>query len=384
MESALNGSEELLADAATQDSYLAEALSQYDAAIASGGNVAVSLQVDSATEQLNQLKFQFIEVCTKQLFLEKIAAAAAHDGESMPCPSMQELAASELAAEQAKAALKKAKSARASTSQQLEAVCRDVASAYVDCEDARSTCAKRIHDVRAGMRLRDVTNTLEKGTPEDMAKLAERVDEHDAKSCEQILSFMFSELTEKENAKKSAEQDVAVLQTVIDGNVKEQAKLNTKLAEYRAEIEEHERSNPDAPKIREESMHHQQVYQTMCALTRARVAAVYDGGIRAEVSVDRRVEHERDDGEVDESTCVPVLYMLDLTLGHSNGKLVTKLGLSPSDIDVSNLVSESHPLPMLQVVQDVIHMASSTPLRKQTTDCVDEARPASERSMASP
>jgi hypothetical protein len=163
MEDVLTACEELLAETSTRGSYYDDALAQYDAARATGDSVSIALQMGGATEQLNQLKFRFIEVCTKQLFLEKIAATAAAEGEAMPCPTMQELAASELAAEQEKASLKRAKNERAAASERLEATCRDVASVAAGAEEARAAFARRIQGGRAGARLRNVTNVLESG-----------------------------------------------------------------------------------------------------------------------------------------------------------------------------------------------------------------------------
>jgi hypothetical protein len=372
MEDVLTACEELLAETSTRGSYYDDALAQYDAARATGDSVSIALQMGGATEQLNQLKFRFIEVCTKQLFLEKIAATAAAEGEAMPCPTMQELAASELAAEQEKASLKRAKNERAAASERLEATCRDVASVAAGAEEARAAFARRIQGGRAGARLRNVTNVLESGSPEDVRKVAASVADHDAKACEQILAHMFSDLAGKEDAKRAAEGKVATLQAAMDRNARRQSELNTALSDHRAALERKERSDEHALALREESMRHEQIYEAMVALTRARTASVYDGGLCMELTVDRPVETAGRDGAGAKPAFTAVAYKLDMSLGSGGGEFVTKLDLLPADVDAGQIVSAERPLTILQVAQEVIRKVSRLPVAPPaSTDAVE-------------
>lgn len=370
MEGILKGTEDLVADSGSEESYLTQILNEYEADMTANGAVPIALQIDAATEQLNQLKFQFIEVSTKQIFLEKIAASSALDTDALPCPSMQELARLELAAEQEKANLKKVKIARATASEQLGLACREVSKAYQDCEDARGSLAKKVRDARAGMRLRDVTNTLKNGTPEDVAKLASTVDEQDAKACELILTHVFSELTENEQVKSAAEAEVETLQSDVERHALEQSELNSLLGKYKSQVDELERANPEAPALREESMRHQKIYETVSALTRARISSIYDGGICIQVTVDRRVEVLQNGGVVKDAEPVSILYNLDMGLRDVDGMFVTSLQATPTDIDADSLVSKESPVTVPQAVQAFVALAVSTPLEELQNDNV--------------
>lgn len=364
MEALLAGTEELLADSVSKDSYFAQILSEYDAATQSDGSIPVSLHISADTDQLNLLKFQYIELCTQELFWDKLAASSPLDGDNLPCPSIQELSRVEIAFEGAKVNLKKLKDARTTASQQLEEACREVSDAFVDCEDARSSVAKQIQDTRAGTRLRDVTNVLENGSSGDVAKLASNVDGHDAKACEQILTHLFSELSQTEQEKSAAEAQIEALQSDIDRNLVEQSELNNMLGHYKSQLEEVERSNPEAPALREESVKRKQLCSVVSGLTRADISSINEGkrGIRIQMTVDRPVEEVRSSGEVREASPISIVYTLDMRFGDSIGNVVDSLVVTPADIATDSLVSKEDPKTVPQVVQSFIALAASTPV----------------------
>lgn len=365
------------AEVPIEDGYHADIVSKYDASRVDGNTIPTQLQIDSANEQLNQLKFRFIEVCTKELFLERISVAAVAEGDALPCPTMQELATSELAAEQEKAALKKLKNEREKSSRRLEEVCKKLASASAEMEESKSALHRRIRDVRAGSRLKNVTNILENGSKDSVRKLASDAELHDAKTCEMILSHLFSDLKERENVKSIAEAEVARLQSAIDRSVKTQSELNTRLSDYRAQIEQNERRNIDAPHLRELCKRNEKLYEMMTALTGARTSAIYDGGLCIEMTIDRPVD-TKGDHEVDAQNFIPTLYKLDMTLEQGSGHLVTKVQLSPeSNVSIGHIVSEDRPQPLLRVTQDVVFLLSQTPISRATDDSSFTSQPGS-------
>lgn len=361
MEGPLLAAEHILKAPKGEQLYINSALEKYEDARANGDRLSVDVQLQSAIAELDSLKAQFLQVCTTQLFLEKVAAAAEGDGDAMPCPTMHELAEAEEAAAQEKSNLKKVKAERAASAKLLESTCKELADLSCEEEKAREELKRAVDSVRAAERLKSVTAVLERKVPEEVMDLASRVDEHDSKACEQILEVLYSDLSEKQRQQSSAEEEVAELQAKIDRNVKFQAELNSDLADYRADMDRNERKNAKAPQLREEVLHHEKLYEAMVALTRARILSIHENGVTVEIAVDRPVQLPEDEAQsVPPSTSI--VYKLDMALTENGEGYVSSLKLSPPDIDSSLIVSPNQALTILQVAQETVRALSHLPV----------------------
>lgn len=359
--------EVLVNESPSSASYIKSLVKEYEDIRANGDNLSVNLRIESAMAQLESLKGQFIQVCTTELFLEKVAAsAAAGDGDVMPCPTMHELAETELAAEQEKAKLKKAKNARAASTALLEATCRDMAAVSVHEEEAREALRRSIRNLRAAKRLKAVTEVLDRKVPEEILALASRVEDHDAQACEQILELLSNELAEKQQKQTAAEEEVAKLQRGIDQSVKKQAELNSDLVDYRADVDRNERKNAGAPQLREEAIRHEKVYESMAALTRTRVASVCENGVCIEMTVDRPVKQSEEELQSVAPQTESFTYTLDMSIPDHGEGFVTGIKLSPPDIDSSLIATPDQPMTLLQVAHEVTRSLSGLPVDSQT------------------
>jgi hypothetical protein len=301
--------------------------------------VSVSLQLDDAADRLQQLKYHFIEVATKQLFVEKMAAAGA--AAAYPAPSPAALAAAEVAAEMHKASLKRAKVARAAAAARLDAACRSVSEAAVADASARASFSKTVADGQAGLRLRAVSTAIASGDADSIRALAANAEKQDATACERLLTHIFDELAEATRARDVAE-------------AAEQAAYNSQVTRFRAEAERHERSNKAAPALREEYARHESLHLALSALTRARTSSVYAGGIVMEITITRPGQGETPD--------VDVPYTLKMSVSDRTDGFVTSVTLSPPDVDVNSIVSAERPLTLLQVAYEVIEAVGREPV----------------------
>lgn len=344
--------------------YFADILSKYNASRPEGGpKVPVKLEYDSRIDQLSRLKDAYVSLRAEELFLEKLAAASAADGDALPCPTKPDLAAAEVAFEMEKAALKKVKLDRAEGARRLEDHCRAVGAVAVESEDAKRALKKGVRDARTGNRLRKIMAVLKNGEEDAVRELVAGVDQHDAKECEVILSHVFNGLEDKERALAEAEAGVSRLQSAIDRSVKAQSELNTRLSDYRAQIEQNEGRNADAPRLRELCAMNEKVYELLAALTRMKSSAMYDGGACLEVAIDRPVEPLEGREHGLRQSSVSIMYKVDVALGEGHDSLVTKLRLSPEpNVNMDCIVSDERPQTILQVTQAVVHLLSQTPV----------------------
>jgi hypothetical protein len=319
--------------------------------------VSVALQLGDVAERLQQLKYQFIEVATKQLFVEKMAAAGA--ASAYPAPSVTALANAELAAETHKASLKRAKASRAAATARLDDACRAVSAAATADAAARASFEKAVVDGQAGLRLRAVASAIADGDPDAVRALAADADSQDATACERLLTHIFDELAEATRARDEAESETGRLQAKIDSLAAEQAAFNSQVTRFRAEAERNERSNKAAPALREEYARHESLYDALSALTRARTSSVYAGGIAMTISISRPVQG----GEA----AIEAAYQLDMDVSDRADGFVTKVTMSPPDVDVSAIVSVQRPLTLLQVAHEVVEAVTREPVA-QTPD----------------
>lgn len=323
-------------------------------------NVPVDLKIQDATEQLQQLKFQFLEVETKHLFLEKIASSNSEP----PCPTMQELAEAELEAAHEKSELKKAKLARKETQQKFDEFCKQVSDLAVAESDLRASFGRKVEEGLAGLRLKQVSDTLENGTPEDIHSLANDVNHHGAKACERLLTNIFDQLTEAKNALAAEERSVASLKSQVDQNAREQAALNARISKYRAQIESNEKQDGAAVALREESIRHEALYTVLSAVTRTKTISVDADSVSMEITVDRRLEAE-DITSLREPKSVPSVYKVTMTVSEQSVGHITSLTLDPPDANVSGLASEENPLSLSEVMYEVVTRLKDRPVSPQ-------------------
>jgi hypothetical protein len=350
MEAVLLGYERFLTESVPTDSYYEAALLDHEA---QKGHALVPMQITEAMEELQQLKFLFIEVAAKELFLKKLA-----DSRSLPSLPMQELVAAEVEAGQEKAALKKSKNARAEALESLDSVCREVSSAIKENLRCREEFATAVGQGLADVRLQNVTNILEQSSIEGLESLASAVGTLDAKSCEHILTQTFDELSEANREKAEFNAEMQELRQRADVLRNDQVKLESEISDLNSLLEQNEKEDDQARQLRIESTQHRALYTALSALTRTRIISMEEGRLCLEITVSRA------NGNLAITTeCIDMTYKLDMALMDQPGNFVTNVILTPPDVDVSSLLNREYPATVQQATHEILDLllASSGP-----------------------
>lgn len=345
MEELLKGYSSFLESAGGCGSFCEDVLQEYDARECSLNS---SLQIEAATEELQQLKLQFIELSTKERFLTKVATS----GEQMPAPSMQELARAELAAEQQKSVLKKAKEHRKEEESKLQTLCRETAYESVRNTTTRTIFARKVGHALAATRYDTVRTVLENGDLKEICGLVENVDRLDAKACERILMNVYGEVEVGRTAVSRSEEETCALREEVHNLEQKRVEIQSQMKNFQKQIEESEKENANVPRLRTECAKQESLVVALTALTNTRVSRVYDGGIAMELIVSRQVHGATIRQER--------VYALDLQVGNLDNGFVTAVTLHPNDVPTESLVRGKYPLTVLQVTHAVIEALQNT------------------------
>jgi hypothetical protein len=348
METILQGYERFLAESAPTDSFYEAALSKHES---QKHEVPASVQIEDISEELQQLKVLFIEVAAKEHFLLKLAESS-----SSPFLSMQELVAAEMEADQEKATLKVAKTARAESLEKLEAVCQEITTCVEENMRSHETFSKTVDDGLTSLRVQRVTKLLEQKRTDDLEALAAEAESLDAKSCELILTQMFDELNEAKTEQAKFEANLTALREQAASLKEEQRMLDARVSELNEILEKTEKEDGEAKELRIESTRHRALYNALSSLARMSVSSIEDGRLCLEVVVNRTFGDEKSGYSTNDVT-----YKFDFALADQFDGMVTSLILTPPDIDVSAMFSTCSPLTVRQATQEAIAALLATP-----------------------
>jgi chromosome segregation ATPase len=343
MEAILLGYERFLTESTPTDSYYEAALQDHDA---QEGQGPVSVQIAEVIEELQQLKFLFIEVATKEMFLKKLS-----DTRSLPSLPMQELVAAEMEAGQEKAELKKSKSARAEAMESLDSACRALSTSVQENMRCREEFGNAVGRGLAELRLQNVMRTLENRSIESLESLASEAGSLDAKSCEHILSQTCDELHEAKRDKAEFDAEMQDLRQRADALRNDQVKLESEVSDLNNLLEKTEKEDEEARQLRIESTRHRALYSALSSLTRTRISCMEEGRLCLEITISRAAGNLTTTIEK-----LDMIYVLDMALMDQPGSFVSSIILTPPDVDVSSLLYTEYPMTVQQATHEVIDL----------------------------
>lgn len=304
----------------------------------------VDLEIQSSFDELRRLKFQFVELRTKEIFLKRILETKSLED----LPSSNEAGRAEVALAESKRELREIKASRRQAEERERDILVEIGKAFRENKASYENVQKRISDVRAAVRSNDAEKVLSERDIDSIQSLLKHIDELDEHCCRDIVQVLQEEkrVIEREAKEKSTHVDslrkkVRDMQNEVDSLEHETTKL-------KEEIAKNDNGDSGAATLRREYALLNEMDAVLAALGGVHVSEVRANGMSFEFNAALFMPFvEGRNREI--ST-----HLLDVEFAEEDiGNVrIANMAISPPDINVTDLCDDNiSSLPMsIQIV----------------------------------
>lgn len=294
----------------------------------------IDVEVEAAFHELRLVKEERVMLRTKRLVMEAILSASSLDD----LPSPQQTARAEVAVEQAKSKLRKAKQARRNAEKELAASVQSFAKSRVEQQQAYDALDQKIRRANAAYNAFEVKEILERRDMGKIEEIVNDIDSYDAACCDDIVAILQEETERVGRMAKDKSEVVDRLGKEVEELQRDVVSLKNSSEDHKSKIAENDRQMVGAAEIRHECNMQDQLEEILSSLSGVKVSDVRANGLSFDINAPLFVKRFEGSSRKQPSHILDVEFEDEGDLGMST---ILEMAIRPPDVTVNDLCKDS-------------------------------------------